>query len=52
VTAPPPTRAFAFAAKFAGWCRACGLSFAKGTPVRYDEDDELVHAFGCPRVES
>jgi len=50
---PAPSEATrAFAAKYPGWCRACGASFAKGEPVRYDDEDEVVHAFGCPAPPS
>lgn len=39
----------AFAAKYPGFCGECGLQFGAGEMIRYDENDELVHAYpeGC-----
>lgn len=34
-----------FPAKYAGRCAACKHEFEPGTQIRYDEDEDIVHAF-------
>ena len=39
-----------FQAKRTGTCDKCGRSFLAGTWIRYDADDEIVHALGCLKL--
>jgi hypothetical protein len=41
-------RALAFKARHPGWCANCGAEVSVGTPLRYNADDQAVHANGCP----
>lgn len=41
-------RAAAFKARHPGWCRNCGTQFGVGAALRYNINDEVVHANVCP----
>ena len=46
--APRRQRAVFFKAKHPGWCRNCHQDFRIGTPIRYNAENQIVHALGCP----